>query len=275
MDFTSINSVNNYIKSIDMQQQWQQKQKTGNYAENKKSVDEWVEEQKKKLAENQEEQNKNKDKTLNGIRNKLSSGQKLTSSEMRYLQVNDPVSYANAQSVSTARAVYQRQLLTCRTKEDIHRFKMIHVASALSEYNSIKNDHNMSAEEKAEAIANVRNKMSAVEKETSEFVRSGDYAALPTQTERIRAEKQLARAKREEQRCKNAEKKAKKEQLRNKDKKRKYRLKEKPKYTTQQAANSYEARKVRRANAKAAYYESMNSALAMITSSSSAFHSRA
>lgn len=266
MDFTSINSINNYIKSIDLQQKWQQKQETKNFSPDKKSIDEWVEEQKKKLSENNEEQNKKQDKTLNNIKTKLSSGASLTPQEMRYLQMKDPASYARAQSVATERAYYQRQLMTCRTKEDVHRYKMIHAASALSEYNSIKNDRNMSAEEKAEAIAHVRNKMSAVEKETNKFVRSGDYASLPTDRERIKAEKDMARARREECRSKYAKKRARIE--RDKKKKRQYQLKSKPKYTVLQAQNTREAVKVRRANAKAAYYESMNAALATITFSS-------
>ena len=266
MDIYSISSVNSYVKSIDLQQQWQQKKETGSFSPEKKSVDEWVDSQKKAIAGDPDRE---KDKTLETIKTKASSGRNLTSAEMRYLQTKDPVAYAKAQAVATERAIYQRQLLTCRTKEDLHRFKMAHVASALSEFRSITHDHSMSLEEKAEAVAHVRNKMSAVNKETFDFVRSGDYASLPSEAERIRAEKQLARAKREEHRCKKAEKKAREEQLRNrkKDKKRKYRLKEKPKYTVQQAANSYEARKVRRANAKAAYYESINAALAAISPS--------
>ena len=217
MDIYSISSVNSYVKSMDMQQKWQQKKKTGSFSPDRKSVDEWVEEQKKKLSENQDEQNeknKCKDKTLNGIRTKLSSGKRLTPSEMRYLQTKDPAAYAKAQAVETERASYQRQLKTCRTKEDLHRFKMIHVASALSEYNSIMHDPHMSAEEKAEAVAHVRNKMSAVEKETADFVKSGDYAGLPTDRERIKFEKDMARAKREECRSKYAGKKARTERTR-------------------------------------------------------------
>lgn len=275
MDISLIGSVNSYVKSMDLQQQWQQKKQSGSFSPDKKSTREWVEEQKKKLSENQDAEKNKKDKTLDGIRTKLSSGKSLTPKEMRYLQMKDPAAYIKAQSVETERAAYQRQLKTCRSKEDLHRFKMIHAASALSEVNSAMNDPHMSAQEKAEAVAHVRNKMNAVEKETARFVKSGDYAALPNEQERIRAEKQLARAKREERRCRDAEKRAREEQLRSKEKKRRYKLKEKPKYTVQQAKNSREARKVRRANANAAYNESMNAALAMITSSSKALDSKA
>ena len=272
MDISLMGSVNSYVKSIDLQQQCQQKKKTGSFLPDKKSVDEWVDSQKQKLSGNQDDE---KNTVLTSIKTKVSSGRRLTPAEMRYLQANDPAAYAKAQSVATERAIYQRQLMTCRTKEDLHRFKMAHVASALSEFRSVTHDSGMTLEEKAEAVAHVRNKMSAVADETSKFVRSGDYAALPNEQERIRAEKQLARAKREERRYRNAEKKAREEQLRNKEKKRKYRLKEKPKYTVRQAENSREARKVRRANAKAAYAESMNAALAMICSSSKGLDSRA
>lgn len=275
MDISLMGSVNSYLKNMDLQQQWQQKKQSGSFAPEKKSIDEWVDSQKKKLSENDE--NKKKDKILDSIKAKASSGKTLTPKELSYLQAKDPVAYAKAQSVATERAIYQRQLMTCRSKEDLHRFKMIHAASALSEFNSIKNDPSLSPEEKAEAVAHVRNKMSAVEKETADFVRSGDYAALPNEQERIRAEKNLARAKREERRCKNAEQKAREEQLRgrHKEKKRKYKLKERPKYTVRQAENSREVRKVRRANAKAAYAESMNAALAMACSSSKGLDSRA
>lgn len=265
MDLTSINSLNNYIKSMDMQQKWQQKKKTGSFSPDKKAPDEWIEEQKKKLSENPDAETKRKDKTLTGIMTKLSSGRRLTPAEMRYLQVKDPASYIKAQSVESERAAYERQLKTCRTKDDVHRYKMAHAASALSAVNAAMNDPHMSAEEKFEAVMHIKHKMNAVEKETVKFVKSGDYAALPSDRERIKAHKDMERAKKEERRCREANKQA---EIQPRKEKRKYRKKEKPKYTTQQAQNTREARKVRRACAKAAYEESRNAMISMITSSS-------
>lgn len=263
MDITAMNSVNNYVKSINMQQKWQQKKESGDFSANGiRSVNEWIEEQKNKLSENNSE-DKSSDKILTGIRTKMSCGGKLSPSEKSYLQRKDPVAYAQAMEVEAERAAYARELKKCRTKEEVMRFKMSHAARSLANVNSVMNDPHIPQEKKLSAVMSEQQKMSAIEKETVDFVKSGDYAALPTEREKLKAEKDMEKAKSEEKRCKDANDKAKEQESKPavKDEKgvqqkEKHRPEEKPKITKEQAENTPEARKVRRAKAKAAYEES-------------------
>lgn len=289
MDFMSVGSINTYIKNMDMQIKWQQNQKTGNYkpaekTEKYRSVDEWVSSQQNRADEEKEKENNQ----LNEIKKKYSYGKTLTQQELRYLQTRDPAAYARIQSAEAAGRIYECELRSCRTKDDVQRYKMAHVASSLSSVKSIMNDTSMSLEEKLEKITTERRKMSAVNKAENEFIRRGDYARLPSMAEKLKAERDMKRAKEEEARAareKRAEKKERAaaarekrkaeeerlEQLRQKKKaeregksvtktkkprlkksRKRFRIK-KPVFTTQQAANTYEARKVRAANARADY----------------------
>ncbi len=284
MDFTSCGQINNYVKSIDMQQKWQQKKQSGDLsADGTKSVSQWVEEQKNKFSQN--DNGGSGDKTLTGIRNKLSCGGKLSPSEMRYLQKKDPIAYAQAMDVEAERAAYIRELKKCRTKEEVQRFKMSHAAKALTTVNSVMNDPNIPQEKKLSAVMSEQQKMSAIDKETAEFVKSGEYSALPTERERLKAEKDMEKAKAEEKRCKDSNEKAAEQERKpvhkdengNKtEKKVSAHKKEKPRFTEEQAKNTPEARKVRRARAKAAYEENKDSyAKAILTSHASDIDNKA
>lgn len=309
MDFMSAGSINSYLKNMDMQLKWQQNQAAGNYRPSVqntqttkyKNVDEWLGAQKQKSEEAEDKKNKQ----LNEIKNKYASGKVLTLKEQRYLQMNDPVTYAQMQAAETAGKIYENQLMTCRTKEDVNRYKLSHIGQALSSIKSAMNDPSMSPEDKLNAVMTEKKKMDAVNKAEWEFIKRGDYGRLPSLAEKLKAERDMKRAKAEEARAakeKEAEKKAQREeqaekarekreeekarweQIRQKrkaerdadakkvvHKKKVKRLSKsrkkvsfkKARYTTQQASNTYEARKVRSANARAAaarsYISSSNS----------------
>ncbi len=263
MDLIGMNSINNYVKSISMQQKWQRKKESGNFSSNGiRSVNEWIEDQKNKLSDNSSD-DKNNDKILTGIRTKMSCGGKLSPSEKSYLQRKDPVAYAQAMEVESERAAYIRELKKCRTKEEVMRFKMSHAAKSLTNVNAVMNDPHIPQEKKLSAVMSEQQKMSAIEKETADFVKSGDYAALPTEREKLKAEKDMEKARSEEKLCKDTNDKAEEQESKSavKDEngalqKEDHRPEEKPEITKEQAENTPEARKVRRAKAKAAYEES-------------------
>ena len=277
IDFASIGSVNNYLKNMGMQQNWNRKQQTGSFQpDGTKTVSQWVEKQKQSIKEAKKEPKE--DKLLNDIKNKLSSGGRLLDSELKYLQKNDFETYKQAKAAETERNTYERELRMCRTKEDVQKYKMAHTASALENVKSAMNSGG-SKEDKLKAVMGEQQKMSAINAAEKAFVKSGEYSKLPSQAEKLKAERDLRRAKKEESRAAAEKRKEKKaaeqahaEKLRQKreeqkarleGKKRVKRLKKnkkfkasKAKYTTAQALNTAEAKKVRRANAKAAYEES-------------------
>lgn len=272
-------SVNSYLKNMDMQKKWEQKQRTGNYkADGIKTASEWVKKQKDtfKKKEQEREKARNSDSVLDSIKNKAARGGMLTASELRYLRIKDEMAYQRALAAENERKIYEHELRMCRTKEDVQRFKMHHAIYAYDRVKSAMSNSSMSEDEKLEAVMGDYQRMSAINKAERDFIRSGEYSRLPSQAEKLKAERDLKRAQKEESRAaaeKRAEKKAEAEASAEKSrqkraeakakaegkkvkslnkKKRKFKAK-KAKYTTAQAQNTNEARKVRRANARADY----------------------
>ncbi|MDE6594840.1 MAG: hypothetical protein K2K44_02375 [Oscillospiraceae bacterium] len=283
---TDLYSVNSYLKNMDMQKKWEQKQRTGDYtADGIKAVSEWAKKQRDTFEKKQQEQaaeaaakakENDRDTVLESIKNKISYGGWLTASELRYIESKDKILYQQAISAENERKIYEHELRMCRTKEDVQRYKMHHALYAYDRVKSAMSNSSMSEDEKLDAVMGDYQRMAAVNKAERDFIRSGEYSRLPSQAEKLKAERDLRRAQKEESRAaaeKRAEKKARAEESAEKarrkreetkakaegkkvkglsKKKRKFRAK-KAKYTTAQAQNTNEARKVRRANARADY----------------------
>lgn len=272
---TDLYSVNSYLKNMDMQKKWEQKQRTGNYkADGIKTASEWIEKQKDTFKKKERE--KDSDSVLDSIKNKAARGGMLTASELRYLRSKDEIAYQRALAAENERKIYEHELRMCRTKEDVQKFKMHHIAYAADRVSSAMSDSSMSEDDKLGAVIGEFQRMSAINKAERDFIRSGEYSRLPSQAEKLKSERDLRRAQKEESRAaaeKRAEKKAeaaeyaekarqKREETKAKAKgkkvrklnknNRKFKAK-KARYTTAQAQNTNEARKVRRANAKADY----------------------
>lgn len=268
-------SVNSYIKNMDMQKKWEQKQRTGNYkADGIKTASEWVEKQRDTFEK--KEQEKETDTVLDSIKKKVYGGGYLSASELKYLRSKDEAAYQRAVAAENERKIYEHELRMCRTKEDVQKFKMHHLVYSYDRVKSAMSDPSMSEDEKLDSVMGEFQRTSAVNKAERDFVRSGEYSRLPSQAEKLKAERDLKRAAKEESRAraeKRAEKKAEAEEYAEKTKqkrkeekaradgkkvrklskkKRKFKAK-KARYTTAQAQNTNEARKVRRANAKADY----------------------
>lgn len=268
-------SVNNYLKNMDMQNKWEQKQLTGNYkADGIKSASEWIEKQRDTFEK--KEQEKETDTVLDSIKKKAYGGGYLSESELKYLQSKDEAAYQRAVAAENERKIYEHELRMCRTKEDVQKFKMHHLVYSYDRVKSAMSDPSMSEDDKLDSVMGEFQRTSAVDKAERDFVRSGEYSRLPSQAEKLKAERDLKRAAKEESRAraeKRAEKKAEAEaraekarqkrkeekakaegkKIKGLSKKRKKFKAKKAKYTTAQALNTNEARKVRRANAKADY----------------------
>lgn len=268
-------SVNNYLKNMDMQNKWEQKQLTGNYkADGIKSASEWIEKQRDTFEK--KEQEKETDTVLDSIKKKAYGGGYLSESELKYLRSKDEAAYQRAVAAGNERKIYEHELRMCRTKEDVQKFKMHHLVYSYDRVKSAMSDPSMSEDDKLDSVMGEFQRTSAVDKAERDFVRSGEYSRLPSQAEKLKAERDLKRAAKEESRAraeKRAEKKAEAEaraekarqkrkeekakaegkKIKGLSKKRKKFKAKKAKYTTAQALNTNEARKVRRANAKADY----------------------
>ncbi len=272
MNFFAVQSLNSYTKNMEMQMKWQKKKASGDFtADGTTTIDDWVKKQADDIRESQKD---GSNKLSAQIRLKMNSGQKLNAEELEYLRNNDPQTWQKYKSMEAEQKSYEQELRRCKTKEEVQRVKMTHVAAALGTVNDVKNNPNIPKSEKLALIWQEHQKMKALEKIETEFVESGEYAKLPTEAEARKAEKDLKEAKEEEQGIKDPSKENTEEvsadpEEEEKDTETESRISEaeaqkaredvrqaaleKRKMTPAEAELTPEARKVKRARARAAY----------------------
>ena len=194
MDFFSIGNVSGYAKNLDMKAKWNKKKKKGDFqSESKKSdlqrkndafKDYWY--KKKNDPEN--------DEKMQSISNKVAAGKELTPDEMRYLEEKNPMLYKKIQQDKEEQKAFERDLRRCRTKDEVERLKTDTVAKSLTVIGSVKSDPNIPEGTKASIAASEMMKLKKLEEISAKFVKSGEYAKLPTEAEVRKAEKEIAEA---------------------------------------------------------------------------------
>ncbi len=199
MDFYSINSINSYVKDIDMQKKWSQKKESGDFeADGISSISEWVEKQQDKFdfgsASETSDSDDSSDEELSRITRKYADGGKLTQSEKEYLRKNNPMLYSKVKAAEEEVKSYKRELKSCKTKDEVQKVKMNHVNASLSTVNSVNNNPNIPKSAKLAIASQELRKVRDMEKATVEFVKTGDYASLPTEAERRKAEHDIKEA---------------------------------------------------------------------------------
>ncbi len=253
MNFMNIGSVSSYVKALDSHSRAEQRSQ-GSSGKKPSTIKEGIKRQ-EDTAKSAADKDKNDiigsiasqlgDQKLAGIQTKFYSGGTLTKSEREYLKSKNPMLYERLLASESEKNAYKQQLRRCRTRDEVHRLKLAHTTGALS---SAKSD-------KATAVY----KMNGIQSASGEFVRSGEYHALPTEHERAVAEKRVKQAE-ERQKRKSSERT---EAIVNRTENRKTDEDSKklfqdirPGETVEQAKNSPEMIKVRRAKVKRAYSRS-------------------
>ena len=196
MSIMMVTSINSYTKSMEMKMKWQKKQTSGDYAaDGKTSIDDST---RSRLEEIRESQSDGSKQMAAQIDLKMMSGKRLTAQEMEYLKEHDPETYKKAKAVEMEREAYERELKSCKTKEEVQRVKAAHAAAALDRVNDIKNNPNIPSGKKLELIKQEHAKASALDDTMSDYTKSGDYRKLPTEAEKQKAEKEMEEAKKAE-----------------------------------------------------------------------------
>lgn len=181
MMFSAIGSIQNHVKSMEMQLKWQQKQKNPGMVETDQ-------------ASRGTSAPAGKYNAF-ALEQKLKTGQSLSSEEMQYLQNNYPDLYSQAVDAERERQSYKSQLNGCQTKDDVMRANMHRVAALHDELTSVQNNPNLSQGEKFKRSVGIHMKAQAVSDEHSEFQRSGEYQKLPTEQELAEKSKEAERQK--------------------------------------------------------------------------------
>lgn len=191
MDFSTITSVNSYLKTTKLKTQVKLREESGDMTSHKKSLDEWISSQTSSSSSAAAEASASSgDTQMQTIQTKLSGGKKLTAEEKAYLKEKDPVAYQKALSSEQEQKRYEQELKQCRTKEDVQRLRLSHLSSSLSQVNSIQHNPHISPEKKLQFVAIEQGKQAAMEKLTQKFVRQSQYQNLPTDAERAEAERE-------------------------------------------------------------------------------------
>jgi hypothetical protein len=188
--------MGSYTKNLEMQMKWQKKKTTGDFtADGSTKLGDPVRQQAEEIRKSRKD---GSSKLSAQIDLKLQSGKKLTAEEMDYLQKTDPQKYQKIKAMEAEQENYEKELKRCKTKEEVQRVRMTHTATSLNAVNSIMNNPVIPEEKKFELIMQEHYKHMALETSTQEFVESGRYAALPTEAEKAKAEKDLEEAKKAE-----------------------------------------------------------------------------
>ena len=193
MIFFTVQSLNVYTRNMEMQMKWQKKQDTSDFtADGSMKLDNDL--TRRQAEEIRQSRADGSDQISKQIDLKLNSGQKLTAEEMDYLRKHDPQAYQRVKSIEAEQKNYENELKKCKTKEEVERVKMAHTATSLNAVNSIMNNPVIPEEKKFELVMHEHRKNQAFQASTQEFVESGEYEKLPTEAERLKAEKDLKEA---------------------------------------------------------------------------------
>lgn len=159
--------------------------------------EEYLEELKNKAAEEkQEAENIRREIGKIAISNrtqmidaKLKGGEELTAAEMQFLKKNNPDLYMKAQQVKRERNMFRKQLESCQTKDDVAAIHLNKINSLATMANKIKNNPNLSDDQKKEMLDQVQRRTMAIQNEYSKFINTKKYRDLPTREELLRGKK--------------------------------------------------------------------------------------
>ena len=166
-------------------------------AKKQSKLDEWIKQRQdemKSAIETMKRMEESTDHKLAGIQSKVYSGTSLSRAEREYLKTKNPVLYARLAAADLEKKVYERELKRCRTKEEVQRLKLSHTASSLSAVNAGQHSAGASSEQKMALAQGELYKLKGMQDATNRFVRSGAYHSLPTEREKAIAEKRVEQA---------------------------------------------------------------------------------
>ncbi|MGN0606461.1 MAG: hypothetical protein ACI4JM_08060 [Oscillospiraceae bacterium] len=198
MDFFSVGKLNNYVKTNDMQAKWQKKKKSGNFtADGITTMSEYMrkkENDMKQAADIYNRSNENKDDKLTSIYSKIQNGTELSHDELEYLKEKSPAAYQQVKQEMLEKESYEREIKHCRTKDDVQRVKMNHINQSVAAIKLVEHNPNISDGDKLAVAYVQQKKMNDISKITAKFIKSGEYAKLPDESEVDKASKDIKKA---------------------------------------------------------------------------------
>lgn len=168
---------------------WNMRQKNNDYtSKGQERLDQMFE----RMYGKNGEQADGTDNRLSDIRNKLNTGQSLSPDELEYLRQKDPKTYNDLQQEEQEQKAFEKKLRQCKTKEDVERLKMTRIGQSLSAIGAVENNPTIPKGQKLGIILKEGRRMKRVEAAVAKFVKSGEFAQLPTDAEAELARKEEA-----------------------------------------------------------------------------------
>lgn len=172
-----VGTIRNTVKIAEMDGKWQQR-KNNIGKEPMTDMDYQIKMFKEDIRRMKENEK------LGAIDSKLKAGMGLTPDEIEYLQKKYPEKYKEYLEIAKEKEAYERQLKTCKTKEDVERLKFNKMNGYLAEAKSVTNNPNIPKSKKLELLEKLLKKVMGVQSVHMEFVKSVRYKNLPTDEER-------------------------------------------------------------------------------------------
>lgn len=255
MDMMTIGSVNSYMKTLRLQTKWNMKKaggdvtgRTAKQEENARVVELY--------QQQSDERRKNGDDELERVLNKMYAGGKLTQEERKLVKEKAPEEYQKLEEAERRQQQFEQDLRRCKTKEDVQRLKMTYAGMSMDRVHFIEHKilHNKNVPEgkklaliKLEAL-----KQRQTEERVAKFIRDGEYAKLPTDREKEKVEREEREAREAARRpAKTGDPESKPEAERTEDETKSAAERRETKADAELKPESDEARKVRRAKARA------------------------
>ena len=205
----SLGNLHIYTKNLTMTNRWKQRKESGDlvvrYDENAYRTEAGKAMARRKQSDYQllsefQEQQENTDTRLSEIRNKLVYGTALSDDEIEYLRDKDPQTYAKIKAEESRNKAFAKKLARARTKDEAQQIMTNRENEAVMKIKSVENNPNISDADKLTIYADARRSVLQGREIFSKFVASGAYDRLPTEAEKLEAEKEIKEAQEAERR---------------------------------------------------------------------------
>ncbi len=169
-------TIKSAVNLAQMDQKWQQKKARPTKQERNRELTA----QEQQLQQYQEDLERMREQSRQAeITNKLKAGYTLTNEEITYLRRNDPEALKEYEEVKQERAAYEKQLKSCKSKEETEKLKLTKMGSFLAETKTISNDPYIPKSKKLQLLEKLQEKAAGVQAVHQDFTETLRYQQLP------------------------------------------------------------------------------------------------
>lgn len=169
-------TIKSAVNLAQMDQKWQQKKARPTKRERNRELTA----QERQLQQYQEDLERMREQSRQAeITNKLKAGYTLTNEEITYLRRNNPEALKEYEEVKQERAAYEKQLKSCKSKEETEKLKLTKMGSFMAETKAISNDPYIPKSKKIQLLEKLQEKAAGVQAVHQDFTETLRYQQLP------------------------------------------------------------------------------------------------